>query len=36
MSFGRQMYLIKEQIKGPNEKLSKLVILNTLPKDTGR
>jgi hypothetical protein len=36
MSFGRQMYLIKEEIKGPQEKSSKLIIINSLPKDSGK
>lgn len=37
MSFGRQMYVIKEEIKNAGQvKSSKLIIINPLPKDSGR
>ncbi|KAI1279531.1 Leucine-rich repeat-containing protein 4B [Halotydeus destructor] len=34
MSFGRQMYLIKETVKG-TDKTSSLYIVNAMPKDSG-
>jgi len=36
MTFGRQMYLIKEGSNGPFERSSTLYIMNALEKDAGR
>lgn len=36
MTFGRQMYLIKEGANGPFQRISTLYIMNALEKDAGR
>ncbi len=36
MTFGRQMYLIKEGSNGPFQRSSTLYIMNALEKDAGR